>query len=413
MLTQIRNIAFLLSLPLWLSVALSSKAMAVQTTELYRVDALVSSQQVQERNDAVQASLANIVVRISGRRDSVNHPVITQALKRANDYVSSFSYGKTDSIIQREGNDVVATELRLQFSPKAVDTLLRRAELPLWPANRHTVLLWLVQDDRSAGRLYQNDNALLEVLNATAKRRGLPLQHPLLDLEDQMLVSVNELWDMNEVQVQSASERYGADIIVVGRYSEIVRGGESQWFANWHILRRDGDTLLETQAETAEQALLEGIELVADDLASRFAIIVGDSRDGAITLQLAGVDSFKDYAQAIDYLEGLAMIVSAEPVVVADNKMALSLTTEGDVSLLTGALFDGGKLLIDDSFNSASNNRYAPLGSVDNPMRYFWLERPTDLNAMDAISSGAAEFQQGAENVIDGENTESLIPAND
>ena len=80
MLTYIRSFVFLSCL--LLTVAASS-ALAEQTIDLYRTQILVKSQSEQDRNVAISSSLANIVVRISGRRDSVKHPLIKRALQRS------------------------------------------------------------------------------------------------------------------------------------------------------------------------------------------------------------------------------------------------------------------------------------------------------------------------------------------
>lgn len=377
MLIRMCRLAYLLPLCISLFVAPVS---AEQTISLYTTDTLVLSQSNEARNDAIRDSLGDIVVRISGRRDSLEHPLVARALTRPAPYLSSFSYGKTDQRLSVEDVEVVATELTLKFSPSAVEGLLRSAELPLWPANRASVLLWLVQDDRQDGRVYASDRELLESIDQTAIARGLPLEHPLLDLEDQMVVSVDDLWNFNGETLRSASARYDADITVVGRFSEISRGGQTQWLANWQILRGDGDSLLESQGDSANSALLEGIELISDDLASRYAIVVSDSSDSALTLQLSGVSDFGAYAQSIDYLESLAMVVSANPHWVKGSDVWLSLETEGDVDLLLNALKSDEKLLPAEDASlgntSLSNSRYAPLGSVANPLRYFWLVRP-------------------------------------
>ena len=395
MLTHIRSFACLTFLLLTVS---ASSAMAEQTIDLYRTQILVKSQSEEDRNAAISNSLANIVVRISGRRDSLKQPLIKRALQRSGPYLSSFSYGKSDRILAQGEVEIVATELTLKFSSSAVDALLRRAQLPFWPASRPSILLWLVQDDRIDGRLYSTDGDYLQVIKHAAALRGLPLKQPLLDLEDQMRVSVDDLWSFNSDSIQAASKRYGADIVVVGRFSEISRGGQSRWFANWQVLRADGDSLLETEGKTAAAALHEGIERVAEDLSTRYAIVMADSRDSALTLKLSGVSDFAAYAEAIDYLEALPMVISARPTYVSGEQLWLSLATEGDLELFLNALQQGQKLLppATTSLSSDRNNtRYTPAGSVDNPLQYIWQTRPKgSMNAVDSIEESFQESSQ-------------------
>ena len=406
MLTHIRSFAFLTFLLLTVT---ASSATAEQSIDLYRTQILVKSQSEEDRNAAISTSLANIVVRISGRRDSLKQPLIKRALQRSGPYLSSFSYGESDQILVQDEVEIVATELTLKFSASAVDALLRRAQLPFWPASRPSILLWLVQDDRVDGRLYSTDGDYLQVIKHTAGGRGLPLKQPLLDLEDQMRVSVDDLWNFNSDSIQAASKRYGADIVVVGRFSEISRGGQSRWFANWQIWRGDGDSLLETEGESVTATLREGVERVADDLASRYAIVMANSFEGALSLKLSGVGDFAAYAKAIDYLEALPMVISARPTYVSGQQLWLSLATEGDIELLLNTLQQGQMLLppATTSLSSDRNNtRYVPAGSVDNPLQYFWLARPEsnmsiDFDATDsALNSTLDSTGSGAVTVV-------------
>lgn len=384
-------------LPLCFSL-LSAPVSAEQTISLYTTDTLVLSQSNEARNDAIRDSLGDIVVRISGRRASLEHELVAKALARPSPYLSSFSYGKTNQRLDVDGVEVVATELTLKFSASAVEGLLRRAELPLWPANRASVLLWLVQDDRQDGRVYASDREYLEQIDRSAIARGLPVEHPLLDLEDQMVVSVDDLWNFNGEALHWASMRYDTDITVVGRFSEISRAGETQWLANWQILRPDGDSLIESQGDSASAALLEGIELISDDLASRYAIVVSDSLDSALTLQLSGVSDFGAYAQSIDYLESLAMVVSAKPHLVKGGELWLSLETEGGLDLLLNALQSDEKLLSGKhSGTSLNSSRYAPLGSAANPLRYYWLTRPEEMAEADSTTINSFHFNDPAQ----------------
>lgn len=408
---RIRTLASLLSLPLWLTLWAAAPATAEQSVDLYETTTLVSSQRVDERNTAARSSFAEIIVRISGQRDSVELPAIKAAIKRASSYLLEFSYGSTDEIIKLDDREIAATELHLKFSPQAIDKLLRQTGLPLWPSSRPDVLLWLVQDDRQQGRVYSSDDVLLQQLDSAASRRGLPVQHPLLDLEDQMLASVVSLWTFDSESVLEASARYGADVVVVGRFSEIARGGQSHWIANWQVLRGDGDTLLETQADSAEQVLQEGIEQIADDLASRYAIVIDESRDGALTLQLAGVNDFSGYVGAIDYLEDLAMVTTANPIYVSDGQLWLSLEAEGDVSLLLNALKRDQKFILADDVATLSASRYAPLGSLENPMRYHWLQKP--VQASDTFSAPAPVFSDDLISELPSDNSPKTITADD
>ena len=365
----------LLFIGLCLSFFSGAKVWAEESVDLYRAETLVASQSVEERNAAARASLTDLIVRISGRRDSVQEPSIELAIARAQSYLLEFSYGSSDVRIERDGRELTATGLSLKFSPQAIEQLLRQANLPLWPSNRPSILLWLVQDDRRDGRIYSANTEYIHAIKRMAERRGLPVQQPLLDLEDRMNVTPNELWRFDTDRIQIASKRYGADVVVVGRFSEVSRWGQTQWLANWQVLRNDGDSLLESQGESAAAVLAEGIEQIADDLASRYAIVTDDSSDSALIMQLANIGDFADYAQVIDYLESLAMVRAAQPIYTRSSQLWLSLETEGDLNLLLNALLLDKKLLLPETPEILLDHRYSQLGSYEKPLRYYWRHR--------------------------------------
>src|SRR5690625_3999237 len=210
---------------------------AEQVVNIYRGEVLVTSQSAAERQAATRQAFEDLVLRVSGDPHTVEHEQVRDAIERAQDYVYEFNYSSTQETLEVDGARVPAVRLVLMFSPVAVENLLRSAGLPLWPANRPSVLAWLVTDDGNGPTQIVEDE-LRQTLREHAQRRGLPLILPLQDLEGRLALSARELWYMDEAAVQHASGRYSPNAILVGRYSQPSSGAVR---SNWQLLHSQGD----------------------------------------------------------------------------------------------------------------------------------------------------------------------------
>ena len=89
----------------------------------------------------------------------------------------------------------------------------------IWRSERPSVIAWLVADDGTGRRILASDSEhpVIDGLKDRAWDRGVPLQLPLLDLADQLLVEPAAVWGRLSQALVPASERYEAAIILIGR----------------------------------------------------------------------------------------------------------------------------------------------------------------------------------------------------
>ncbi|WP_339900304.1 DUF2066 domain-containing protein [uncultured Gilvimarinus sp.] len=346
---------------------LSGVAGADQVVDLYSADALVKSQSEAQRAAAAKQALADTLVRVSGSTTVADNPAVRQALVRAQDYVYEYSYASTDEALEAiDGTLVPASRLQLKFSPPLIEQLLRDANLAFWPANRPTVLVWLVTNTPS-GRDVASDLPTLTVLREHADERGLPLMVPLFDLEDHLAMPADALWQMDERQIREASERYRADAIVVVRASEL---SGQRWRADWQLMHADGTPSFDAQGESLESLLPAVVDTVADFFANRYAISPSEAGDANVVLQVNNVESFADYKKVEHYLAQLALVRRTQLASLNADGLTLRLFTEGDVARLQNTLALGGVLLPASESVSLPSNRYLVPGTDNAPLQY-------------------------------------------
>lgn len=349
---------------------LGAGAWAEQLVDIYRAEQLVASQSATEREQAARQALASIVVRVSGDREAREQAEIEAALARAQDYVYEFNYASTSETIERDGRELPATKLVLKFSPSAIEGLLRTAGLPLWPANRPALLVWLVKDD-AEGLQQVTDDSIREALREQAEQRGLPLILPLHDLEDRLAVSARQLWSIDESAIQKASERYDADAILIGRYSSTSTG---VWRSDWQLLHSQGDPSFDIEGVSARELIDSALNRAADHFADLYAITPREEGPDAAVIQLVNIDSFGHYKQAQRYLDDLAMIRRTELISVDPQGLILRLYVEGDLERLLSTLALDKKMLpsVQSAHVSIPENPFLPRATLANPLRYTW-----------------------------------------
>jgi uncharacterized protein len=280
----------------------------------------VADQSPRARLESAGAGLGQVLTRLTGLTALPRNEAVDRALAAPDLYYSQFGF--------RRGGDGELL-LHLQFVPDAVLNLIRQANLPVWRANRPTVLAWAVVDDGNGGRQILSSAATHPVgdaLKQRASERGLPLILPLMDLEDQLLVEPAIVWGRLSQPLLEASQRYGADILLIGR---VQLQPDGNWTGSWEFWLEENVRELEQQA--TDPALLGAVaaDLVSDELAARFAVMdTGSSR--RLELAVSAVDGAADYADLLRYLGGLEIVDEVDVRFLSGDRLGVSLVTVAD-----------------------------------------------------------------------------------
>ncbi len=428
---------------------------AGQKVDVYRADVLVKNQGESERNTAARASFGELMVRVSGQRNAVEHPIIQQALPKAQNYLFGFTYKSTAEKITEDGKSLPALALQLNYEPQAIEQLLREAQLPLWPATRPKLLVWLVYKDATG--LHQVPQVVdLQAMNRQAAYRGLPLAFPKLDLEDSLSLTAEDLWAVDGEKIKAASLRYKADAILVGRYAPTSLGpipvpvakdqgaatstglatssepslsvGASSseasaiadgtmvpppvlgpWLGDWQLLHGDYPQTFTDETPEVAGLFASAIDRAADYFANQYAIIPTNQGPQTIVLRVGNITSFGAFKQAQRYLDDLAMVQRMEVVSVNADGLLVRLTTEGDIKLLMSTLALGRRLapLQSDSLSTAGVQVVAagdPASSV------VQSDSAIDADAMAELDQALAN-EQAANAQLDGVAAIEATPA--
>ena len=330
----------------WLGIllALSGWAKAVEVKDLYR-----SVAEVPDRSDASlrqgnQQALAEIVIRVSGESRALEVPDIQQAMEAPDRYIEQFSFDRQVKANPDTGLPEQAFLLNVAFNARAINQLIRRAGLPIWASNRAEVLLWLVVEDEAGRRLVTADSApeIVAILTRQAGRRGLPIAFPINDLEDQLAVTSGDVWGMFMDPIIAASQRYAPGAILMGKVYPPIEGKVR---AAWAYRMDDNQEFLETQGELLDTVLAQAINLSADRLAGKYAVVLGEGDADYIWLAVEGVATLTDFAELTAYLDKLLAVKQANLDRLQEANTRFRVYLESDVENLKQLLKLDKKLI--------------------------------------------------------------------
>jgi len=310
---------------------------------LYDVEVPVSSQA--ERQRAARTGLRELLVRITGLPELPPSTEIQAALREPEKYYGRFEFStrQQPQRVQTSGtvdNDVAEQMIvALHYEPATVLALLRRAALPVWGADRPTVLAWIAVEEDGVRRIVSagSGGELVGALRRRARLRGLTVSLPVMDLADHAITPAT-VWGRFWEAIESASPRYNPDLIVVGR---VGRRADGSWASDWEMRSAvvTGDTY--GRAAGAPEAVAAGVDAVADALAERFAV---GGRLDAITVTIRGASTIAAYASVLDYLRSREYIEQMEVKAVARDVLTLQLHSRSSAAQLEELLSMGSPL---------------------------------------------------------------------
>jgi hypothetical protein len=168
-------------------------------------------------------------------------------------------------------------------------------------------------------------------LDLVEEERGVPLELPLLDLEDLNAVMIADVPNF-EAPVVAASQRYGADAVLLGR---IETGGFGS--ARW-VLVMNG-----TRHPIVLPSAREGLDAVADHLASRLVAETGAA--AAVKLTVLEVTDGNDFGRVLSAVRGLSDVRAVDVVSASGETLVLEVVARGGAPQLERVLSLEGRLV--------------------------------------------------------------------
>lgn len=277
---------------------------AAVVADLYETEVRVPTQQPEDRERALGLALRRVLLKVSGRRDIESQEMLVAALDEPGRFVQQFRYrGGEDGEPEATGGGG-PFRLWARFDAELVDALVRDAGLPVWGRLRPSTLVWFSVESEGTRTLLATDRDAVPFvpLEEAARRRGIPLVLPLLDLEDRLAVDPDEIWAGFFDRLRQASARYGTEAVLLIRLRALL---PSLSEAQWSLLMEGSEQHWTTQSDAIELLLEDGVHIAADHLAARYSRSADAFATGTVEIVVTAVRTLADYARALRYLSSL------------------------------------------------------------------------------------------------------------
>ncbi len=304
---------------IFLFFVLSLKINAIEVQNLYSAEVAVASQSTSARNQALQDALRAIFIKVGGTE--IDHPLLNQAIKNYNKYVTKYQYiRKNDEIL-----------LNVSFDESKINRLFKDSDLAIWGRLRPQVLVWLVQEDGFERKIISStsDSPLPNTLDKFSQIRGLPLAMPIMDLTDLSALTITDVWGRFSQPVAQASARYMAEAVVVIRVSNSSLVNVNEEVADCalcqnHSLVVDWSLMTDVQKEHAQvfserylgdnvdKLLTQALSDITDIIYQQYALSTSHSNE--FQIDVANISTLSELMALSDFLKDLSAVQTVQLV---------------------------------------------------------------------------------------------------
>lgn len=300
---------------------------------LYDAEIPVETQTLSDRAEAASSALREILTRVTGLRNLPMTKPVVEALRNPERYYSQYKFALLDD---------KTTYFQVSFESESVRGLVNRSALPIWGANRPKIIVWLVVEEGGSREVLGSgsEHSLVTGLRRRSRQRGLEISLPLMDLDEQLTISPSVVWGSFADSLYQASQRYGADLLLIGRATRSVSGN---WITFWEFWLEKGEREFSFESQTAARGAERAVDEVGDELMQRFAVLGRASE--SIDLLVRGASSVDGYVALMRHLVAFEFINRVDVVEVTPDSVSLRVVTRSSVSQLGDLLSVDGVLV--------------------------------------------------------------------
>ena len=304
-------------------------ARAVLVEDLYRVELPIEDQSTAKRLDAFNEAFRQLLIKISGSDAAFENPGLKRPLSNSSRYVLQFRYvmrkqaplaevpaqatDVSDAAggVSADASEIDVLHLIVTFNRELVESLLRENGVPLWGRERPSSLLLVhYSESNAAGILLSGDTeaAIVNEFDEQARRKGLPILFPLLDLEDRAILGGALDLLPDAARMEALALRYAPDVMVSGVVNSMAR---DSWQARWQARFNDKLFNWSNRASSRQQLIDQSLAQLASTLASEYALASGPVADQDVLFRVEGVTDVRDYIRVLNYLQSLDAVEEA------------------------------------------------------------------------------------------------------
>lgn len=331
-------------------ISFTSCVLANQFENLYQGNIIVDRQDEQQLKEL---ALQQVLIKVSGNPQVNKLDESQQLLQNTQSLLSQFGYRNIEN----------NRYFMAVFDPSKINQALKEMQQPVWGETRPQTLVWLIVDSDSERQLISDamingnqDDVLSFVLKSAQQQRGISLRFPLMDLDDNLAVSLSDVSGRFFDQIAEASERYDASLFAVANLKQ--KEGEA-WDLEWALVynnpqSKKNEVVASEQLRGEKSVILtEMTDKIANYYANQYAILETDADKFSQSIYISGISSLQQHEKLNQVLSGILAIASYEVVSVDAMQVKVNVKVNGGIDSFENALNVQTNLQL-DAFQSES-----------------------------------------------------------
>ncbi|MFT6731927.1 MAG: hypothetical protein ACJAS9_000101 [Polaribacter sp.] len=320
-LIQIYHICFALIV----CILMSKIGLAKEISNIYRVDIQVKEQSNKARWQASLEGFKQVLVRRSGSNRILSSKQTIDAYKKVTSYVQKSQYSSNTELMS-EYKYIIS----LHFEPRLIDNLIKRANQPLWDSNRPVSMLWLSQEETVENnppyRRIIIENVSEQVTNnlilKNSNRRGVPVILPLMDFDDNLLVTQSDVWGRFPEAIIVASKRYLVESIIIGK----IYQRDGLWIGQLSYFNESNNLSFEHQTDNVEMMYEKIFDSLAEILCNQYCVTQTATVGQELLIEIENITNFEAFLKIKNYIFELSAIRQVDVLAIHQDKLVLKLS---------------------------------------------------------------------------------------
>jgi hypothetical protein len=328
-------------------ISFSTLVTANQFNNPYQGNVIVSSF---GENELKEMALEQVLVKVSGNSDIGSLAETKTLLKKTQQLVSQYGY-----------RDVLGTKyFSAIFDKRKINQSLRDMQQPVWGDTRPTTLIWLINGNELVSEQIisqSNDASLSWSVQQTEQKRGIQVQFPLMDLDDNLALSVSDVRGRFYDQVANASTRYARAHFVV---AELKQMQSDKWKLSWQLVQANTVSkqhrilISEKFVGSKSSVTQEMVNRLANYYAGQYAILENQGEKFTQTIHVKGINSLDKLAKLNSVLDNLLAISSYTIVSAEGSQLSIDIKIKGGLESFKNTLIAQPNLQLNTSLPIAT-----------------------------------------------------------
>ncbi|WP_354624773.1 DUF2066 domain-containing protein [Psychromonas sp. MME2] len=295
---------------------------------------------VENQNEAQLKSLAlkQVLIKVSGNKEITALSDSNSLFQNINTMLSQYGYVNLGS----------TRYFTAVFDKHKINQALTDMQQSIWGDTRPITLVWLISDGQGERKLVSDnvitsasDNVLSQTLQNEQLNRGIKLQFPLMDLDDNLAISVSDVSGRFYGQIASASMRYNTNHFVVAQWQEDSTSmGTLTWqLVTYNEQNKQSRVLINEESRGSKESLITAmIDKVADYYAGQYAISINPDGELSQTITVNGITSLAQLTELTALLGNLLSVSSYSIAHVDVSTVTIDIQVNGGLDSFKNGL---------------------------------------------------------------------------